>query len=169
MLTSPAVRTLAMSKPLCKRVVDSDSYRVCSEHFTVERKGWREAMVIRVSLDDFECNSLYALPSLFFSTPPGVPFIPSTFSILLSFHAHMHDFKFLYNNLEVTMREHSGYLSFWDWFNSLNRSISTCICFPTKNTNQHFKFLWPVYWHFLQRNVNLWSQGSLGTCPFLSV
>lgn len=60
---------------------------------------------------------------------------PATFSTLLSFHAHMHDFKFLYNNLEVTMREHSGYLSFWDWFNSLNRSISTCICFPTKNTN----------------------------------
>lgn len=94
---------------------------------------------------------------------------PSAFSILLSFHIHMHDFEYLDNNLEVTMRDHSGYLSFWFWFNSLNRNISICICFPTKNTNQHFKFLWPVYWHFRQRNVNLWSQGSLGTCPFLSV
>lgn len=94
---------------------------------------------------------------------------PSTFFILLSFHIHVHDFEYLDKSLEVTMGEHSGYLSFWEWFNSLDRSISTCICFSTENTNQHFKFLLPIFWHFLQWNVNLWSQGSLWTCPFLSI
>lgn len=94
---------------------------------------------------------------------------PSAFFILLSFYIHMRDFEYLNKNLEVTMEEHSGYLSFWEWFNSLNRSVSTRICFSTKNTNQHFKFLLPVFWHFLQWNVNRWSQGSQWTCSFLSI